>query len=407
MKVALVVEHLGIGGLPNYVLSLARLLETEGAAARVFHGNVDVPGHLDTDGLDIQHLPGLTSDADPSLARGAVTRLLTWQPDVVHVHLCGSLPTIDALLESGVPLVRTFHDLTSLCLRLGRRRWPGDRCQRALHWSCVGFGCMVSPPRNGSRFPHIADLSAKLGECSRYRKFGIAVACSSFMGRTLELNGFRPDRIRVVPNFSPFEAEARDTVSPQKRPGVPGRDRTFELLFAGQAVAGKGLEVLITALHGLEGEWRLTVLAEGPRLGRAKALADRFGLTDRIDFAGWTSQAQTRRHYRNADLFLLTSIIDEVLPMVGLEAMSFGTPLVGFAVGGIPDMLVNDETSVLVRDVSADGFRTALRQAMSDPSRLAFWGLQSRRLIAQRHTSVQHIAALQEAYCAARAVGSI
>ena len=407
MKVALLVDHLDKGGLPNYVLALARLLDEADCKVVVAHGNAPLPPHLEIDGVATLHLPGLLVDADALAADRAAAALLAWAPDVVHVHLCSSVALIDRLLHSGVPLVRSFHDLTSLCLRRGRRRWPGDRCQRPLEWNCAAWGCMISPPRNGGRLPHIANLGAKLSELDRYRAFGASIACSNFMARTLRLNGFNDSRIHIVPNFSRFDSDAVAGRPSWKRPGIPGRDRPLELLFAGQAVTGKGLEVLIAALARLQGNWRLTVLAEGPRLAASRKMTQRAGLSERIQFLGWVPQTRTQDYYKRSDLLVMPSIIDEALPLVGIEAMSFGTPLIGFAVGGIPDYLLDDETGVLVRTTTADGLRAGLLSVLSDPNRLPVWGRSARSLVARAHTKAVHLAALQNVYRDAGCVAQI
>lgn len=409
LRVVLLAEELGIGGLPNYVLTLARGLAAEGMQILVAHGNLPLPDHLEVAGIRCLHLPGLAPNASAATIATGIDTLAAWQPDVIHVHLCSSVAVIDKLLDSGVPLVRSFHDYTSLCLRRGRRRWSGDRCQRALGWSCAVWGCLVSPPRARGRFPQLGDLPSKIMERDRYRSFSACIVSSAHMAQTLHRNGFVQSRSHIVPHFSRFEADATALVPTEKRPGIPGRDRPLELLFSGQAVTGKGLEVLIEALAGpkagseatLTGDWRLTVLAEGPRLAPARAAAERAGLDGRIRFMGWTSQSAMRDHYRTADLLVIPSIWDDPVPLVGLEAMSFGTPLIGFAVGGIPDYLLDDETGILVRDVTPQALRAALARALDDPDRLSSWGYAARRLVATEHTSTTHLAAMTRIYLAA------
>lgn len=401
MRIVLAVEVLAIGGLPNYVLALARLLAADGCDVVVAHGNEPLPAHLEYLGLAMMHLPGLDGSAGAAAVEDATARLLAWAPDVVHIHLCSNVGMLERLVASGLPLVRTFHDLTSMCLRRGRRRWPGDRCQRALHWSCAAWGCMVSPPGQGTLWPRFANLPRKLAERDQYRMFHAAIACSGFMARTLATNGFAPNRVHVVPNFTSFEEDATADEAPAKRPGVPGRDRPFELLFSGQAVTGKGLEILVSALAGIEQDWRLTVLSEGPRLAMAQTLARQFGISDRIRFLGWIRQAETRQHYLDADLLVIPSIIDEVLPLVGIEAMSLGTALVGFAVGGISDYLHDGETGILVNDVSEAGLRAGLRRALADPDTVRAWAQAGRRHVANNYARKTHLQALYGVYRAA------
>lgn len=398
MRVVLLSEVLGVGGLPNYVLELARVMSDAGMTVLVAHGNAPLPEHLAVAGLTMMHLPGLAPGAGGAAVDCAMAALRSWCPDLVHVHLCGSPTVLRRLLDSGLVLVRSFHDLTSLCLRRGRRRWRGDRCQRALGWSCAAWGCLVSPPRTGSLLPRFGNLPAKLAERNGYRSFDANIACSNFMAQTLQRNGFPAARIHVVPSFSCFDTDATAFTPPAKLPGIAGRDRPFEMLFSGQAVTGKGLEILIAALSGLEGDWRLSVLAEGPRLASARTMAAQAGLSSRIRFLGWLPQSATRDHYRTADLVVMASIIDEILPLVGIEAMSLGTPLVGFAVGGVPDYLLDDETGLLVAETTPDALRAALARAIANPARVSFWGAAARRLSARTHTRTLHLAALRRIY---------
>jgi glycosyltransferase involved in cell wall biosynthesis len=244
-------------------------------------------------------------------------------------------------------------------------------------------------------------LPAKIRERDQYRGFAASVVASEYMAETLLRNGFSGERIHVVPHFSRFEDAATAPLPAEKRPGVPGRDRPFELLFSGQAVSGKGLELLIAALRGIPTAWQLNVLADGPRLPHARALAETLGLGEQIAFLGWAQQAETREHYRLADILVIPSIWDDPAPLVGLEAMAFGTPLVGFAVGGIPDYLIDGVTGVLVRATTSNDLHAGLKRAMADPDRVHDWGAAARYLIARSHTRAVHESKLRSAYRAA------
>ncbi|MES2817987.1 MAG: glycosyltransferase family 4 protein [Pseudomonadota bacterium] len=399
MRILLLVETLSIGGLPNYVLELARALSARGDSVALAHGGGTVPDYLDTQGIE---LLALTQDGfdRPAALSQALQVLRAWQPDLLHLHLCSVLPLLQALPTLGVPLVRSFHDYTSMCLRRGRRRFPGDRCDRPLGWSCALQGCLLGAPKAGSRLPGWQDLPGKLAERTAYQGFAAAVVGSRHMSRVLGINGFDARRVQVVPYFSRFDQQAQglQAMGEPKAPGVPGRERALRLLFTGQAVKGKGLEVLIKALTRLTGDWHLTAIASGPRLPVAKALAERYGIAGRIEFIEWLPQEALAGYYRRADLFVLPSVWDDPGPLVGIEAMSFETPVLAFAVGGIPDYVLDDRTGFLADAVSVAALAQALQRAMEQAERLPALGQAARAQVAQYHSRHQHIDQLQQLY---------
>jgi glycosyltransferase involved in cell wall biosynthesis len=401
MRLAMLVQALTVGGLPNYVLDLARALKQSGHTVVVAHGGGTPPAHLDLREVAFLALP----DGD---AADAARRLRAWAPDVVHVHLSSDLQLLEQLRALGVPLLRSFHDYTSLCMRRGRRRAPGDRCQRALSRSCVFFGCSLGPPVAPQRMPVWLSIDSKLAERQMYQSFDAAIVGSRYMQRTLLHNGFPTERVRLVPYFSRFDATAAETTAPRAPTvGRPGQERPLLLLFSGQAVAGKGLRVLVRALAALTRDgvdpaaWRLTVVSDGPELEPARALARRSGLADRIDFVGWMPHGQLVQHYRDADLLVVPSIWDDPGPLVGLEALALGTPVLGFPVGGIPDYTIDGLTGFLADGVGVGQLATALRRALKGGADLATLGRQGQALVAERHGLQRHVGALDALYYAA------
>ena len=389
MKIMLLVEELGIGGLPNYVLDLARALNAHGDHTLVAHQGAQVPAHLDCSGVELLGL------GDAQSPRHALERIQAWGPDLVHVHLCSDSGLLATLLDSELPLMRSFHDYTSMCLRRGRRRFSGDRCQRPLGWSCALNGCLIGPPRAGGRLPQLMDLAGKINERGMYQRFRGAVVGSQHMGRVLRINGFADERIHVVPYFSRFDQQAQQP-QPAGKPALTGRP--VQLMFAGQAVKGKGLEVLVKALAEVKGDWRLVAISSGPRLASARGLADKLHLSSRITFIDWLASEQLTEHYRAADLFVLPSVWDDPGPLVGIEAMAFETPVLAFAVGGIPDYVREGQTGLLVTEVSAKGLAAGVQRALDAPERLAVLGQAAREWVKSNHSRAGHIRALRTLY---------
>lgn len=396
MRVLLFVETLTIGGLPNYVLELGRALTEAGDVVALAHGGDNVPAHLELAGVTLLSIKE-AQWTTPSAA------LASWAPDVIHVHLCSDHALLSALSALDVPMIRSFHDYTSLCLRRGRRRFPGDRCQRALGRGCVVFGCSVGAPNLGSRLPGFKSISLKLAERSTYQRFDASVVGSVYMRATLAKNGFSAANIHLVPYFSKFDSDALEPRKMSQKPLVTPSDACpVKLLFTGQAVAGKGLSVLVTALAALDGHWHLTVVAEGPELSAVRLLSRRLNIAQRITFKAWAAQSELRKVYQSADLLVIPSVWDDPGPLVGLEALSMGTPVLGFPVGGIPDYVIDGHTGFLATNVSTQALTETLRRALVGVANLASMGRNGQALIAERHSRSVHVEKIRAIYADVR-----
>ena len=387
-------EELTIGGLPNYVLDLSRALTEAGDEVAVAHAGSAVPTHL-----ELKNITLLSVNAGLGNEVAAAQVLASWFPDLIHVHLCSDHALLAAMTALNVPMIRSFHDYTSLCLRRGRRRFPGDRCQRALGRGCLAFGCGLGAPNPGSRLPGLKSISLKLLERSSYQRFDASIVGSAYMQKTLEKNGFSTASVHLVPYFSKFDVDARvvSDVPPKPRQ-PPSIDSPLQLLFTGQAVAGKGLRILTEALALLDGHWHLKVVSEGPELLRVRQLAQRLKIEQRITFTGWMAQSELRDVYRSADLLVIPSVWDDPGPLVGLEALSMGTPVLGFPVGGIPDYALDGHTGFLAESVSAESLVIALRRALDRASELPAMGRAGQALVAAHHSRSGHVERIRSIY---------
>lgn len=166
--------------------------------------------------------------------------------------------------------------------------------------------------------------------------------------------GVRPDRVDVLANGVP--------VAPYHgRDHLAARD-TPQLLFLGNLLERKGVSDLIAALAALPPDlprWRLN-FAGGGDLPRYQAAVREVGLADRVAFLGWVDQAGTQRLLAESDVLVLPSY-HEGLPLVILEALGAGTPVIATTVGAIPQFLSAGQDALIV----APGDRAALTEALA------------------------------------------
>jgi glycosyltransferase involved in cell wall biosynthesis len=146
------------------------------------------------------------------------------------------------------------------------------------------------------------------------------------------------------------------------------------LLSVGRAVAKKGYDVLLEALARLPADlhWRLVHIGGGPLLADLRRQAETAGLADRIRWLGAQPQEVLLEHYRRADLFVLASRTAadgdrDGLPNVLLEALSQGLACVSTAVSGIPELISEGETGILVPPGNGGAFAAAVERLIRVP----------------------------------------
>ena len=148
------------------------------------------------------------------------------------------------------------------------------------------------------------------------------------------------------------------------------------LLAVGRAVDKKGFDDLLRALASIPGElhWQLLHVGDGPQLPMLKALAHELRIDDRIRWLGPQAHAVVLGAYRTAEVFVLPSRIAsdgdrDGLPNVLLEAQSQRLACVSTRVSGIPELIVDGETGLLVPAGDLDALQRALTDLLADPER--------------------------------------
>jgi glycosyltransferase involved in cell wall biosynthesis len=101
-------------------------------------------------------------------------------------------------------------------------------------------------------------------------------------------------------------------------------------------------------------------------LAATRRLADELGVAGSVRFAGFLDAEGKRREFAEHDVFLNTNRVDNA-PVSVVEAAAFGLPVVATRVGGVPHLLHDGETALLVPEGDADAMAAAVRRLLSEP----------------------------------------
>lgn len=125
---------------------------------------------------------------------------------------------------------------------------------------------------------------------------------------------------------------------------------------------------------------RFIIIGDGPLRAMLERMACDLGVREKVIFTGWRSDMA--RLYRLMDVFVLTSTM-EALPVSVLEAMAFGKPVVATDVGGVPEIVRDGETGLLVRARDGSALCEAVTALLDDASRRRLIGQAGRKRVEQ------------------------
>jgi D-inositol-3-phosphate glycosyltransferase len=287
-----------------------------------------------------------------------------WVPDVVHGHYwLGGLAAATAARRTGLPMVQTFYSVGTAQQRLGR--------------ADASLGERIALERALTRAADVT-VAQSPDEVDDLTRLGAARASVAMIPSGVDIELFKPDG----------DAEART-------------DGFGRIVSVGLG-PGHGQDHLIRALRHVPGA-ELVIIGDaggdgnGDVVRALRQLARRCGVEDRVRITGAVPYERMPQWYRSADVVACTprSAPSGAVPV---EAMACGVPVVGYALGGIAESVVDEVTGRLVKpgDVRAAGH--ALRELLGTRVQRTAYGDAAVDRVQCRYTWERTASALEAVY---------
>lgn len=271
-------------------------------------------------------------------------------PDLVHIHLfMGSLSSsiLMALTKKKIPVVHSVHDYRLICpayLFIDGKNKVCEKCIDGFYLHCLLNRC------SENSFSQSAILSLD----AYFRKYFIKPI--HHIDRFIFVSKFIKEKhIEFDLNYQ-TKANLLYNFNPELNSIVPSNIKGQYFLYFGRISREKGVLTLIEA--SLKAGITLRIVGTGPLF---EQFADHH--FDKIEFLGYKSGEELWSQIRNASFIIVPSEWYENNPLTIVEAYSFGKPVIGANIGGIPEIIEENKTGYLFKSGNKSELEQLLRKA--------------------------------------------
>jgi glycosyltransferase involved in cell wall biosynthesis len=346
------IAHVAYGGLGGHAAFLRTLLSAETAAdtehQAVFYGVEPARQEL-VEEFDARDLPFTTvvkrSLIDPRGMWKTATWLRRHRPEAVFFHTTQPL--------GAVRVARWITYGWNPALIVVERH--ANHLKSRRDWALSLLGSWLADTVVFLTVEHEAGVSARLG-----RRRG-------------------PAHVEIIPN-------GVDTT--RFRPGAPRRRDATELVLGMQSrlIAIKDHPTLLRAIAKARCHLnlRLELAGEGSSRAALESLARELGIEDIVTFHGMLDERELVQFLQRLDIYVHATL-GETMSNAILQAMAVGAPIVGSRVPGVENLLVDDETALLVQPRDVDALVLAIRRLANDQGLAAALGRNARSIAEARY----------------------
>lgn len=308
---------------------------------------------------------------DPELA-AAIGRLVARErPQIVHAHNWLVHSFLPFKRRAGARLVVTLHDYGLVCAKWTLIRHDAP-CSGPGPRKCLACAAATYGPAKG--LPTVLGTWA-MGRVERAAA-DLFLPVSRAVAEGNGLVGGGPP-FRIIPNFLTLPNDGADATLAAD-PRLADLPPAGYLLFVGAFGRHKGVDVLLRAYAGLPQAPPL-VLIGYETTGHPLEPA---GVPDNVVVLKHWPRAAVMEAWRRSAIALVPSVWPEPCPTVALEAMAAGRPVIASRVGGLPDLVDDGETGLLVPPDDPAALRGAIARLLADPAAQGRLGEAGRRKVA-------------------------
>ncbi len=312
---------------------------------------------------------------NPAAERQIIRLLDSFRPDVVHVHNLYPLISPAALRcihRAGIPVVMTVHNYRLVCPNglFYNRQGICERCSGGREWHCALGNCEESLPKSIG----YAARNAFARMCGHYAENVDAFLClTDFQKAKLVAGGFPERKCHVLPNFLEVHGV------PPSRPEAASAGHG-DFLFIGRLNRQKGVDIIVEAARRCpEFTFRLAGSVD-------TSFFDTGTLPPNVTWLGVVDEEQKLHELLRSSALVFASRSYEGFPMVFLEAMQQGVPIIAPRLAGYPEIVRDGRNGWLFSPEDPESLALAMRHVAGAPEEVAAFGRHGHEILCRDYS---------------------
>ena len=388
MKILHINEHsLTKGGAEAYLFDLIKRLEIRGHACYLAYAKEEPDFDISSIRLpSIGQVSAINLERDLASLKSFINKVC---PDLIHIHGIWNIEVIEACLKLK-PCLMTGHDYRWLCPD-SKFYWkrPQCTCWRTPGWACAAITlknkCLTLRPnliiRNIQRIKKITQL---------FPQIQAVVTPSQYVADRFDKASYPSSKTHVIPYYCSFP--------PLDSPREAPKQKSISII--GRTADYKGIDYFLKALGKLPDDVLGYVMGdlEGVKAQNILEKAKNASCGNRIKLENWSDKDGVGNLLKKTSILVFPSILPETLGIIGLEAMSYGIPVIGSNIGGVSDWLDDAVTGYLCQPKSSNEIASRAATLLADNELMIDMGRAGQESIRRKYLPEIHLEKLEEVY---------
>jgi len=320
-------------------------------------------------------------------AKSKISNLLKeWKPDIAHLNNFAhqiSPSVLDVFKKYKIPTVMTIHDYKLVCPTYSMllHEKPCEQCKNGKYYYCFINKCTKNSKVKS--FVNTLEMYLHHKVLKIYNKIDIFISPSKFLMNKIKEMGF-DSNIIYLPNFVDLD---------KYEPFYETEDNS--IVYLGRLSREKGLYTLISAVKNLD--VRLKIVGSGPCENELKNKVKVENMSN-VYFLGYKEEKELIDIIRESLFLVIPSECYENNPRAVLEAFALGKPVIGARIGGIPELVIDEQTGLTFESGNAQDLKDKIIYLLGNPDMIRKMGYNARKFVFRKFCPDKYYDKLMKIY---------